>query len=108
LPANAEKGSQEGMNMPIRRYVEKGVFSADALAAMSKAFEATIWTLEIGGDEAKREAVAKFIIRSAQREGDFDTATLHRMAVAEFGGTPIEPGIIDTDGPASAIAGSVG
>ena len=28
--------------MPIRRYVEHGVFTSDALSAMSKAFEAAI------------------------------------------------------------------
>jgi hypothetical protein len=96
------------MNMAIRRYVERGVFSADALSAMSKAFEAAIWTLGIGSDEAKREAVARFIIRSAQRDGNFDAATLHRMAVAEFGGSPTAPAIIDTDGPPLAVTGSVG
>jgi len=96
------------MNMPIRRYVGEGVFSADALAAMSKAFEAAIWTLGIGRDETKREAVARFIIRSAQRDGDFDAATLCRMAVAEFGASPTAPAIIDTDDQAPAVAGRVG
>ena len=47
--------------MPIRRYVENGVFTSDALSAMSKAFEAAIWTLGPESDETKREAVAKFI-----------------------------------------------
>ena len=61
--------------MPIRRYVEEGVFSADALSAMSKAFETAIWTLGIGTDETKREAVARFIVRSAQRDGHFDAAS---------------------------------
>jgi len=68
--------------MPIRRYVEKGVvFSPEALSAMSKAYEAAIWTLGPGCDEMKREAVAKVIIQLAQ-EGNFDTVTLHRRAVA--------------------------
>jgi hypothetical protein len=50
--------------MPIRRYVEKGVvFAPQALSAMSKALEVTTEILEIEGDEAKRQAVAKFIIR---------------------------------------------
>jgi hypothetical protein len=40
--------------MPIRRYVENGVFTSDALSAMSKAFEAAIWTL--GPESAKRNA----------------------------------------------------
>ena len=94
--------------MPIRRYVEEGVFSADALSAMSKAFETAIWTLGIGTDETKREAVARLIVRSAQRDGHFDAASLHRMAVAEFGGSPTAPAIIDTGGPAPAAARSAG
>jgi hypothetical protein len=50
--------------MPIGRYVQKGVvFSPQALSAMSKAFEASTETLGIGSDEAKRRAVAKFLIR---------------------------------------------
>ena len=53
--------------MPIRRYVEVGVFTSDALSAMSKAFEAAVWTLGIGRDKIKREGVAKFIIGLAKR-----------------------------------------
>ena len=71
--------------MPIRRYVGHGVFSSDALSAMSKAFEATVWTLGPECDEMKREAVAKFIIRLVRNEGNHDVTTLHRKAVAAFG-----------------------
>jgi hypothetical protein len=70
--------------MPIRRYLGEGVFSSEALSAMGKAFEAAIWTLGPKCDEARREAVARFIIQTAQNDGSLDVATLHRRAVAAF------------------------
>ena len=55
--------------MPIRRYVEKGVvFTPQALSAMSKALEATTEILGVEGDEAKRQAVARFIVRLARED----------------------------------------
>jgi len=74
--------------MPIRRYAEKGVvFTPQALSAMTKAFEATTEILGIGRDEAKRQAVSKFIIRLAQEDGDIEVAALRDKAVAALGGT---------------------
>jgi hypothetical protein len=55
--------------MPIRRYVEEGVFSSEALTVMGKAFEAAMWSLGTECGETKREAVAKFIIRLARNDG---------------------------------------
>ena len=53
--------------MPIARYREKGaVFTPQAISAMSKALESTAEALGINGDEKKRRAVAKFILRLAQ------------------------------------------
>jgi hypothetical protein len=73
--------------MPIRRYVEKGVvFTPQALSAMTKAFEVTTQILGIGPDEAKRQAVAKFIIRLAQEDSDIDAAALRDKALAALGG----------------------
>jgi hypothetical protein len=72
--------------MPIRRYVEGDVFTPQALSAMSKALEATADILGIGCDEAKRQAVARFIIRLAQEDGDFDAVALRDKAVAALGG----------------------
>ena len=94
--------------MPIRRYVEEGVFSSEALSVMGKAFQAAIWTLGPECDETKREAVAKFIIRLA-RIDSLDLATLHRRAVAEFG-IPIMAVLINNPGHglAPSSAGSVG
>ena len=73
--------------MPIRRYLEKGVvFTPQALSAMSKALEATTEILGIEGDEAKRQAVAKFIIRLAREDDSLDAAELRDKAVAALGG----------------------
>jgi hypothetical protein len=73
--------------MPIRRYVEKGVvFTPQALSAMSKALEATTEILGVEGDEAKRQAVARFIVRLAREDANLDTAELRDKAVAALGG----------------------
>ena len=72
--------------MPIRRYLEKEVFTPQALSAMSKALEATTEILGIEGDEAKRQAVAKFIIRLAREDDSLDAAELRDKAVAALGG----------------------
>jgi hypothetical protein len=73
--------------MPIRRYVENGaVFTPQALSAMSKALEATTEILGFGRDEAKRQAVARFIIRLAQEDTDIDAAALRDRALAALGG----------------------
>jgi hypothetical protein len=72
--------------MPIRRYVEHGVvFTPEVLSTMSNAFTAATEVLEIGG-EIKRAAIARFIIRLAQEDGNLDAAALHDRAVAVFGG----------------------
>jgi hypothetical protein len=72
--------------MPIRRYVENGVvFRPQTLSAMSNAFAAATETLGIGGDEIKRQAVAKFIIKLAQEDGNLDATTLRDRAVAALG-----------------------
>jgi uncharacterized membrane protein YqiK len=72
--------------MPILRYLEKGVFTPQALSEMGKAMEATTEVLGINGDEAKRQTVAKFIIRLAQADRSFNAETLRDRAVAALGG----------------------
>jgi hypothetical protein len=73
--------------MPIRRYVEKGVvFTPQALSAMSKALEATTEILGVEGDEVKRQAVARFIVRLAREDASLDAAELRDKAVAALGG----------------------
>ena len=72
--------------MPIRRYVEEGVFTPQALETMSKALTATTGILGIEGDEARRQAVAKFIIRLAREDDSLDAGELRDKAVAALGG----------------------
>ena len=73
--------------MPIKRYVGEGVFTPQALSAMGKALEATAEILEVGSDEAKRRAIAKFIIRVAKEDdSSFDAVALRGRAVAALGG----------------------
>jgi hypothetical protein len=73
--------------MPIRRYVKNGVvFTPQVLSSMSKALEATTGILGIGSDEAKRQDVARFIIRLAQDDDSLDAAALRDKAVATLGG----------------------
>jgi hypothetical protein len=49
--------------------------------------ESTLFrSLGIEGDEAKRQAVARFIIRLAREDASFDAAELRDKAVAALGG----------------------
>jgi hypothetical protein len=93
--------------MPVRRYVEEGVFSSEVLSVMSKAFAAVMWSLGTECGETKREAVAKFIIQLARNDGSLDAATLHRRAVAEFG-SPIIAVLINNPGHGLAPSGAGG
>jgi hypothetical protein len=91
--------------MPIKRYVENGVvFAPQALSAMSRALEETTEILGIRGDEKKRETVAKFIIRLAREDSEFDAATLRIRAVAALGGAAYSAvsGISQTSNPRAA------
>jgi hypothetical protein len=53
---------------------------------MGKALQATTEILGIGSDEAKRQVVAKFLIRLAQEDGSLDATTLRDKAVVALGG----------------------
>jgi hypothetical protein len=81
-----EKSITGGAKMPIRRYVEEGVFTPQALSAMSTALEATMEILGLDGDEARRQAVARFIIRLARKDDSLDATELRDKAVAALGG----------------------
>jgi hypothetical protein len=73
--------------MPIKRYVKEGVvFSPKVLSAMSQALEATAEILDVGRDEIKRQAIAKFIIRLAQKDHNLGAVALRDKAVAALGG----------------------
>ena len=92
--------------MPIRHYVEHGVvFTPEVLSTTSNAFTAATEVLEIGGDEIKRAAVARFIIRLAQEDGNLDAAALRDRAVAVFGG-PIFAVVINERVEAASASGS--
>ena len=92
--------------MPIRRYVEEGVFTSEALSVMGKAFEAAIWTLGPECDETKREAIARFIIRLARNDISLDATSLHRRAVATFG-DPVVAVLVNKPGRGLAPAPDV-
>ena len=73
--------------MPIKRYLERGVvFSPKTLSDMGQALVATAEVLGVGGDEKKRETVARFIIRLAQEDGSLDATALRDKALAALGG----------------------
>ena len=92
--------------MPIRSYVEEGIFTPEALSVRGKAFEAAIWTLGPECDETKREAVARFIIRLAQNDSSLDATTLHHRAVAAFGDPIVAVLIADrAQGASRAVTG---
>jgi hypothetical protein len=73
--------------MPTRRYVKKEVvFTPQAVSAMSKALEAATEALGFGSEDAKRRAVAEFIIGLAQEDDSLDAATLRDKALGALGG----------------------
>jgi hypothetical protein len=86
--------------MPITRYLEHGsVFAPEALASMGQALEETCKTIGFGGDDKKRQVVAKFIIRLAQENGNLDAGALRNKAVAALGGVAYSAaaGVSQTD-----------
>jgi hypothetical protein len=82
-----EKRKRERIKMPIRRYLKKGaVFAPKTLSALGEALEATAKILEIGEEEKKRETVAKFLLRLAEKDDSLDAAALRDKAVEALGG----------------------
>jgi hypothetical protein len=73
--------------MPIRRYLgEGGFFRPQAVSALSRALQDATEMLGIEGDERKRQAVARFIVRLAGEDASLDAAALTRATVAALGG----------------------
>jgi hypothetical protein len=59
-----------------------------AVASMTKAFDDAVAVIGIGQcDDAKREAVARFILHLAEIDGGLDSATLRDKAVMALGGS---------------------
>jgi hypothetical protein len=82
--------------MPIRRYLgDGGFFRPQAVSVMSRALVETTEILGVKGDERKRQAVARVIVRLAAENTGLDAATLRDRAVAALGGvrysTPANP-----------------
>jgi hypothetical protein len=76
--------------MPIKAYLPTSgpVFGPETLGNMGKAFESAVTILGIDPrDEAKRTAVARFIIRLVEIEDGLDEATLRDKVVLALGGS---------------------
>jgi hypothetical protein len=71
----------ERIKMPMQKGV---VFTPTSLSAIGKALTDTAEIL--GSDKAKRQAVAKFIIRLAIEDAKLDAASLRDRAVVALGG----------------------
>jgi hypothetical protein len=83
-------GKQGSKGMPIEAYLPTSgaSFGPEAVTNMGKAFEGAVDALGIGPrDETKREAVARFIIKLAEIDGDVDAASLRDKAVMALGGS---------------------
>jgi hypothetical protein len=61
-------------------------FTPQAISSMGQALEETTAILGVGGDETRRQAVAKFIIRVASEDGSLDAKALRDRAVTPLGG----------------------
>jgi hypothetical protein len=86
LPCARERKRKRERKMPIRRYLgEGGFFRPQAVSVMSRALVETTEILGIKGDERKRQAVARVIVRLAGENASLDAATLRDRAVAAFG-----------------------
>jgi hypothetical protein len=83
---SGKEAQRRERKMPIRCYLEEGVFTPKTISEMSKALEATVEILGIGRDEAKRRGVAKLIIRVAKEDDSLDAVALRDRAVAALGG----------------------
>jgi hypothetical protein len=70
----------------MRPYIkDEKAFSPEAVSAMGAAFQGALDDLKIAEDaEAKRAAVAQFILEYAQLMGFADTTKMRRVAVVAF------------------------
>jgi hypothetical protein len=74
--------------MPIRAYLPTSgaSFSPESVTNMGTALDGAVDILGIeASDEAKREAVARFIIKLAEIDGGVDAASLRDQAVMALG-----------------------
>jgi hypothetical protein len=76
--------------MPIRAYLPTSgaSFSPESITNMGAALDGALDILRIGpGDETKREAVARFIVKLAEVDGGVDEASLRDKAVMALEGS---------------------
>ncbi len=76
--------------MPIRAYLSTSgtSFSPETVATMGKAFEDAADRLGVPpSDAAKREALAKFIIRLGEADAALSAEVMRDKAVTALGGT---------------------
>jgi hypothetical protein len=76
--------------MPIRAYLPTSgaSFRPESAANRGTALDGAVDILGIGpGDETKREAVARFIIKLAEVDGRVDAESLRDKAVMALGGS---------------------
>jgi hypothetical protein len=74
--------------MPLTAYLPTSgaSFGPEAIASMTKAFDATTAAIGIGSnDEANRAMVARFILQLAEIDGGLDSASLRDRAVTALG-----------------------
>jgi hypothetical protein len=74
--------------MPFTAYLPTSgaIFGPEAVASMTKAFEATTAAIGIGpSDQTNRATVARFILHLAEIDGGLDSATLRDKAVTALG-----------------------
>jgi hypothetical protein len=80
----------ESNEMTINAYLptEGASFSPESATNMGKALDGALDILGIEpGDETKREAVARFIMKLAEIDGGVDEASLRDQAVMALGGS---------------------
>jgi hypothetical protein len=74
--------------MPISNFIlTSGVtFTPETVATMGTAFEGAVDFLKIAqNDEVRREVVAKFIIRLAEKDSNLEAAALRNKALVALG-----------------------
>jgi hypothetical protein len=77
--------AQRERKMPIRQYTGEGVFTPQAVSAMSRALEEATRILGIEDDE-ERQIVARFIIQLSREDDSLDAAGLRDGVFAALGG----------------------
>jgi hypothetical protein len=76
--------------MPITAYfpTSGASFGPEGVASMTKAFDDAVAIIGLDPrDDAKREAVARFILHLAEIDGGLDSATLRDKAIMALGGS---------------------